>query len=142
MELVQGKNFVDDRGMLTFFNDFDFSEVKRMYLVRNHKAGFIRAWHGHKKEAKYITVLQGSAIIASMAMNVENQQGTVKKVTLSEYDPKIFYIPPGYYNGFKTLTDNTILQFFSTTTIDEAKDDDYRERWDFIGTEIWEEHYR
>lgn len=142
MELVQGKNFVDDRGMLTFFNDFDFSEVKRMYLVRNHKAGFIRAWHGHKKEAKYITVLQGSAIIASMAMNVENQQGTVKKVTLSEYDPKIFYIPPGYYNGFKTLTDNTILQFFSTTTIDEAKYDDYRERWDFIGTEIWEEHYR
>lgn len=142
MDLIKGNNFVDDRGMLTFFNDFDFSEVKRMYLVRNHKAGFIRAWHGHKKEAKYVTVLQGSAIIASMPIDFQNEPGRFKKVTLSEYAPKIFYIPPGYYNGFKTLTENTILQFFSTTTIEEAKDDDYRETWDFVGTQIWEEDYR
>ena len=141
MELMQGKNFVDDRGMLTFFNDFDFSGVKRMYLVRNHRAGFIRAWHGHKKEAKYVSVLKGAAVVAKLPMGLISLD-FVEKVTLSEHDPKILYIPPGFYNGFKTLTDDTIIQFFSTSSMEEAKNDDFREDWNLVGAEMWEENYR
>ena len=37
-----------------FVNDFNFENVKRFYQVENHRQGFIRAWHGHKKEGKYI----------------------------------------------------------------------------------------
>ena len=41
---------VDDRGQLRFVNDFNFANVKRFYQVENHRQGFIRAWHGHKKK--------------------------------------------------------------------------------------------
>lgn len=137
--MIEGKNFVDDRGMLTFFNDFDFSDIKRMYLVRNHNAGFIRAWHGHKRESKYITVIKGAAIVAATPMSIHDDSF---RVTLSEYDPKILIVPPNYYNGFKTLTDDTIIQFFSTKTLEESQEDDYREPYDYFPTSIFEERYR
>ena len=62
-KIFEGKVFVDDRGSLRFFNDFNFQEarIKRFYQVENHEQGFIRAWHGHKIEGKYAYVPRGSA---------------------------------------------------------------------------------
>ncbi len=60
-KLIPGNVFADDRGFLRFINDFNFENVKRFYQVENHRQGFIRAWHGHKKEAKYVYVSKGSA---------------------------------------------------------------------------------
>ena len=54
VELINGGIAVDDRGQLSFVNDFDFKDVKRFYMVENHEKGFIRAWHGHKKDVKYV----------------------------------------------------------------------------------------
>lgn len=136
MLVFNGDNFVDDRGMLTFFNDFDFSEVERMYQVRNHRAGFIRAWHGHKLESKHVQVVKGAALIGIASFD----GGFVSKHILSEHKPQILYIPKMHYNGFKTLTDDTILQFFSSSSIEDAKSDDYRQPYNWIN--IWEESYR
>jgi dTDP-4-dehydrorhamnose 3,5-epimerase-like enzyme len=36
---------------------------------RNHAAGFIRAWHGHKKEAKYVLVVKGSALVCAVGID-------------------------------------------------------------------------
>ena len=52
----QGGLFSDDRGHLRFVNDFNFEGVKRFYQVENHSKNFIRAWHGHEKEGKYVYV--------------------------------------------------------------------------------------
>ena len=52
IEFVAGGLAVDDRGSLKFINDFALAGYKRFYVVENHKQGFIRAWHGHKHEAK------------------------------------------------------------------------------------------
>jgi len=49
-------------------------------------------------------------------------------------------VPPGYANGFKTLEDNTIIMFYSTSTLEESKGDDYRFDWD--KWDIWQEDYR
>ena len=61
-KIISGGLAVDDRGVVSFINDFNFSNVKRFYQVENHRQGFIRAWHGHKKEGKYVYVCQGSAL--------------------------------------------------------------------------------
>ena len=61
--IINGSRFIDDRGQLNFANDFDFAGVKRYYSVTNHRKGFVRAWHGHKLESKYITMARGSAIV-------------------------------------------------------------------------------
>ena len=64
--VISGGTAVDDRGSVTFVNDFDFSGVKRFYQVQNHRRGFIRAWHGHQKEAKYVYVPVGSALVGAI----------------------------------------------------------------------------
>jgi len=38
----------------------------------------------------------------------------------------VLFIPPNKYNGFQTLTYDAIIMFFSTVTMEEAKDDDFR----------------
>lgn len=124
--MIKGNVFVDDRGSLRFVNDFDFSSVKRFYQVENHEQGFIRAWHGHKKEGKYVYVAQGSAWIGVIDMD----DLTVEKYVLSCETPQILYIPPNKYNGFQTLTSDTIVLFFSTSTMDDAKGDDFRLPYD------------
>jgi dTDP-4-dehydrorhamnose 3,5-epimerase-like enzyme len=135
-KVLNGGIAVDDRGSVRFVNDFNFDGVKRFYQVENHRQGFIRAWHGHKKEGKYVYVTSGSALIGVVNMETEE----VSKFVLSDKSPKILWIPPGYYNGFKSLEENTKILFFSTSTLEESLGDDIREehnRWN-----IWEEDYR
>lgn len=127
---------VDDRGLLRFVNDFDFQNVKRFYQVENHRQGFIRAWHGHKAEIKYVYVTSGSILLGLVNMDTEE----VTRHILSARKPQVLYIPAGYYNGFKNLEENTSVIFFSTATMDEAKNDDIRmpyDRW-----HIWDEDFR
>ena len=133
---TNGGLFADDRGFLRFVNDFDFSNVKRFYQVENHRKGFIRAWHGHQKEGKFVYVTNGSALIGVVNMETEE----VSKFVLSSKSPKVLWIPPGNYNGFKSLEENTKIMFFSTTTLEESLGDDIRQeynKWD-----IWQENYR
>jgi dTDP-4-dehydrorhamnose 3,5-epimerase-like enzyme len=59
---------------------------------------------------------------------------------LSDCAPKILHIPAGYANGFKTLEEGTIVQFFSTSTLEEALNDDIR--YNYNKPNIWDEEYR
>ena len=135
-KLILGGISVDDRGSVRFVNDFNFNDVKRFYQVENHSKGFIRAWHGHKKEGKYVYVVNGSALIGVVNMDSEE----INKFVLSSQTPKVLWIPPGHYNGFKSLEENTKILFFSTSTIEESLGDDIRESHDKWN--IWEEDYR
>lgn len=152
-KIINGGIATDDRGSVRFVNDFDFKDVKRFYQVENHRVGFIRAWHGHKKEAKYVYVPRGSALIGAVhldyfqTINIDGI-GTAPGARLHEPDyvvlsannPKIWYIPAGYANGFKTLEPNTIVQFFSTSTLEEALQDDIR--YPYNNPNLWEEEFR
>ena len=116
-----GDFVIDERGKVTFVNDFKFEGVKRFYVVENHRPSF-RGWHGHEKEAKYIFCISGAAVVGFVPLGT-NQ---IKRYTLSVDKPKVLYIPPGHANGFRTLTKDTKLVFFSTATLEESKNDDIR----------------
>jgi dTDP-4-dehydrorhamnose 3,5-epimerase len=127
--LIEGGISFDDRGNVSFVNDFHFEGVKRFYMVSNHKADFIRAWHAHRHESKYTMVVQGSAIVA--AVLIDNWEKPAKnaeicRYVLSSQKPSILYIPPGYANGFMSLTIDATLIFYSTSTIEESRNDDIR----------------
>ncbi len=136
LQTIVGGIAVDDRGALRFVNDFDFKGVKRFYQAENHRQRFIRAWHGHKVEGKYVYVTSGSALIGVVNMDTNE----VTKYILSTKQPKVLYIPPNHYNGFKNLEENTSVIFFSTTTLEESKGDDIRKPYDEWN--IWEEDFR
>lgn len=127
--IINGGLSVDDRGQVSFVNDFNFENVKRFYQVSNHKQGFVRAWHGHKNEAKYVYVAKGNAMIGAVKIDNFNNPSKdleVKKFILSSNKPSILYIPSGYANGFMSLSEDTIIQFFSTSTLQDSMNDDYR----------------
>jgi dTDP-4-dehydrorhamnose 3,5-epimerase len=127
--LIKGGLSVDDRGAVSFVNEFNFADVKRFYVVENHKQGFIRAWHGHKKESKYVFVVKGSAVVA--AVKVDNWENPSKdlqmnRYILSEKSPSILFIPAGYANGFMSLSEDTKLVFYSTSELKDSLNDDIR----------------
>lgn len=128
-QLFDGGLVVDDRGEVGFVNDFDFGDVKRFYWVANHRSGFVRAWHAHRREAKYVMVVQGAALIAAVEVdNWDNpsKDNKVWRYVLSAQRPSVLYIPPGYANGFMSLTAEAKLIFFSTVSLEESGHDDIR----------------
>lgn len=136
--LYTGGLAVDDRGQVTFVNDFDFAGVKRFYTVRNHHAGFVRAWHAHRREAKYVTVVGGAALVGAVEIDNWDAPSTnlpVKKFVLAAQQPRVLYIPAGYANGFMSLTADAHLIFFSTSTVQESVSDDVR--YDARHWDIW-----
>ncbi len=127
--LIEGGLAVDDRGSLAFVNEFAFDGVKRFYIVSNHRSGFVRAWHGHRREAKYVLALSGAAILGVVPIdNWDNpaRDLPVQRYVLAEYKPALLYIPAGYANGFKTLKPETRLLFLSTAMLEESRGDDLR----------------
>ncbi len=136
--LIEGGLAVDDRGEVRFVNGFNFEGVKRFYIVSNHQAGFVRAWHAHRREAKYVLVSHGAAIIGAVKIDDWKKPSPTREVhrfVLSAAKPNILYIPPGYANGFMSLTADTQVFFFSTATIEESRDDDVR--FDARYWDIW-----
>ncbi len=128
-ELLRGDIAVDDRGEVGFVNDFRFDDVKRFYTVSNHAAGFVRAWHGHRKEGKYVMAVTGAALVACVEIDDWESPSPaldVKRYVLGERKPAVLYVPPGYANGFMTLTADAKLLFFSTSTLEDSLGDDIR----------------
>ena len=141
VRLIQGGVAVDDRGCLTFANDFNFYGVKRFYQVQNFSTSTIRAFHGHLKEAKYVYVAKGSAIVAAVELDDIKSPSKNKKMNrfiLSDKKPQVLFIPPKYANGFRPLEEDTRILFFSTSSLEESKGDDYRFPVDYWGEEVWE----
>ena len=128
-ELLHGDLVVDDRGEVGFVNDFTFAGVKRFYTVANHEPGFVRAWHGHRREAKYVTVVAGAALVCCVEVDDWERPSPdleVKRFVLSERKPAVLHVPAGFVNGFMTLAPDSKLIFFSTSTLDESAGDDIR----------------
>lgn len=127
--LIRGGISIDERGSVSYVNDFSFEGVKRSYMIRNHRQGFIRGWHGHKREGKYFTVVKGAALLCGVKVDDwENPSKDLKvhKFTLSETAPAVLYLPPGYANAAMNLTADAQILVFSTTTLQESLNDDLR----------------
>jgi len=127
--LIEGGLAVDDRGKIAFVNDFSFEGVKRCYMVSNHRVGFVRAWHAHRREAKYIMVVKGEAIVAAVAIDDWDnpaKDSPINRYILSEQKPAVLYIPRAYANGFMTLSPDTLMMYFSTSSLEESQGDDIR----------------
>jgi dTDP-4-dehydrorhamnose 3,5-epimerase-like enzyme len=127
--LIQGRVAVDDRGAVAFVNEFDLEVVRRFYVVTNHERGFVRAWHAHRREQKFVTVVRGSALVC--AVRVDDWESPspdlpVARYVLSALTPAVLSIPEGFANGFMTLTDDTEVLFFSSSVLEESLGDDVR----------------
>ena len=129
LTLFEGGSAVDDRGEVGFINELDLSGVRRLYTVSNHSPGLVRAWHAHKKEAKFVSVLVGAAVVAAVRIDdwaSPSKELPVQRYVLSSNKPRVLYIPAGFANGAMTLAADTRLLYLSTATLEESREDDFR----------------
>ena len=127
--LFEGGNFKDNRGKIDFFNSFSFNDVKRFYIIKNQKTRPVRAWQGHKIEKKYFLAVNGSFMVCAVKIDDwENPSPNLRvyNFDLSDKNPKLLIVPPGYANGFKALTEDSNLLVFSNLNLDESQKDIYR----------------
>jgi len=127
--LIQGGEFADRRGKLIHFNDFDMTEVKRFYLIEHPYTSIVRAWQGHRVEQKWFYVIQGRFKI--VLIEPDNWEGpsddlTPYEFTLASNDPKVLQVPGNFANGFKALEANSKIMVFSSFTVEESANDNYR----------------
>ncbi len=129
--IIQSKISFDDRGELVHCNNFDFkkNKIRRFYIIENNQINFIRAWHGHKKEEKFIQILNGSIKVCIIKIDDWIKPSKkLKKIThiVSSKNPSIIRIPGGYAHGIQTLKKDTKYIVYSNLSLRESLKDDYR----------------
>jgi len=127
--IIIGNQHKDHRGLVSFINDFDMSPIKRMYIIRHDSIDVIRAWQGHKIEAKYFKCMKGRFLVSVVAIDDwETPSNTLKpeNYILDANKSEVLHIPAGYANGFKALDSDSELLVFSNLDLESAKNDQYR----------------
>jgi dTDP-4-dehydrorhamnose 3,5-epimerase len=127
--IIEGRRHVDDRGSLTFFNEFAFSGVRRFYLIRPNRPNAIRGWVGHRSEQKWFSAVEGTVLVAVVRPDdwqSPNARVPVSKFVLSASNPRILALPPGHATAIMGLSAQSALLVFSNFGIAEAASDDYR----------------
>lgn len=139
-KFIEGGVAVDERGSVRFVNAFDFAGVRRFYQVTNASLSTERVWHAHKHERKWVYAAKGAAVVAAVEFDHDTKPSKSKKVhrfVLSEEQPGILAIPAGYANAFRILKPDTVLLFFSSSTVEASEQDDFRFPPDYWGKELW-----
>ena len=128
-KLIKGDRVYDNRGSLKFCNKLNFKSIKRFYTVHNYNKNFVRAWHGHLKEEKYIGCIKGTFQVSAVKINNvknPNKKNKIFNFYLNQNDNSFLFIPKGYANGSMSLEENSELLIFSTSTLKESINDDFR----------------
>lgn len=128
-QIIQGGTHEDARGRLIFFNDFDMTTIKRLYVIEHPHIETVRAWQGHKKEEKWFYVITGGFKVA--LVEPDDWENPSENLEAEEYilkaeDNRILYIPGGRANGFKALFPGSKMMVFSSFTVEESSNDNYR----------------
>lgn len=128
-KLIKGGKHTDERGTLSFVNDFKLDEVQRFYTIEHHSTDIVRAWQGHKSEQKWFYVVSGSFKILSVEPdNWETPTGNevVTEFLLDDQNSQVLHIPGGYANGFQALVPNSKMIVFSNFSTEQSTEDDFR----------------
>lgn len=132
--LLVGKKHHDERGIITYNNDFDSSKVKRIYTIENISLDFIRGWQGHKIEQRWFACMQGSFEIS--VIEVDDFENPSKELTISKYlltDDVLTYlhIPSGYITAIQSKESNSKLLVLADYGVGEINDE-YRFSIDYF----------
>ena len=142
-KIITGNRNFDNRGSVRFNNNLNFKNIKRFYTVHNYQKNFIRAWHGHFKEEKFIGCIKGTFQVSAVKIDRKDKPNKKNKVfsfILNQSNNDFVHIPKGFANGSMSLEDNSELLIFSTSTVQESLRDDYR--YDYLHWNPWKINQR
>lgn len=134
--LIPGGLHVDERGIVSFVNDFDFKGVDRFYMIRCHQPREPRGWVGHQRDRKWFSAVTGTWLVCVVKPDdwtLPASNLPVERFVLSAAKPSVLAIPAGYATAQMALDEAACLMVFSSGSIQQAKQDDFR-----FPLDIWE----
>ena len=124
--LTIGGKHEDERGIITFNNDFDASVIKRIYTIENHTLDFIRGWQGHQIEQRWFAAIKGSFEISIIHIDNfinPNENLEVQKFILESEVLSYLHIPAGCITAIKSLENISKLLVLSDYALGEVNDE-------------------
>ena len=132
--LLEGKKHQDERGIITYNNDFDASKIKRIYTIENDSTDVIRGWQGHKIEQRWFASMIGSFEISVIVIDdFENPSKdlTIQKYLLQDDVLTYLHIPSGCITAIQAKEENSKLLVLADFGLDEISDE-YRYSLDYF----------
>lgn len=125
-KIIKGNSHSDERGTLYYNNDFDASEIKRIYFIENKEVTFKRGWQGHKIEQRWFAAVQGSFKISVISVDdwekpSENLTACDFVLTATALDA--LHVPKGNITRIQALENDARLMAMSDYNLGEVKDE-------------------
>ncbi len=125
-QYLEGKKHQDERGIVTFNNEFDASQIKRIYTIENHSSEFIRGWQGHKVEQRWFACIKGSFEISVIPIDdfeKLSKDGIITKYLLTEEVLTYLHVPSGCITAIQAKENNSKLLVLSDYSLGEIVDE-------------------
>lgn len=126
--IIIGGSHIDERGKLTFFNQFDMSAVKRFYSINHPDINIIRGWRAHKIEQRWFRVCKGAFKISLVKIDNWQQPDAMANLIhfeLDELADTILHVPAGYATCLQAKVVDSVVLVFGDYDIAHAQADDY-----------------
>lgn len=127
-QFLEGKKHQDERGIITYNNDFDATSIKRMYTIENADLHFIRGWQGHKMEQRWFSAIHGAfkIQILSIAYFEKGLKGLQPYSFVLKADQMdILHVPAGFVSSIQALEEGAKLLVLADYKLGEV-DDEFR----------------
>lgn len=135
IKYIQGGIAKDQRGQIRFVNDFDMSEVKRFYIIKNQDIDLMRGWRAHRIEQRWFYVLSGSFVVNIVQIDDWQEASRnlpVERKVIDSRENQVLHLSPGYATAFRALEQESELLVFADYGIDHATKDDYTYPLDYF----------
>lgn len=126
LPITVGNRHNDERGVITYNNDFDASQIKRIYTIENHSSDFIRGWQGHKIEQRWFACMKGSFEISVIVVdNFTNPSRDliIQKYLLTDDVLTYLHIPAGHLTAIQALQEESKLLVLADFCLGEVQDE-------------------
>ena len=125
-KIINGNSHSDQRGFLSYNNNFDLSMIKRIYFIENKSLDFIRGWQGHKIEQRWFVVSKG--IFKIRLIKVDNWELASTNLAAIEFilnaeKLDVLHVPSGYITSIQSLIENSKLVVMSDYLLGEINDE-------------------
>lgn len=125
-QMIKGNKHTDERGNLTYNNDFSMLSIKRVYTIENNSLDFIRGWQGHQIEQRWFSAVTGSFRIN--LIEIDDWVSPSKDLPMLEFilnaeNLDILHIPSGFVSAIQALEDHSKLLLFADYDLYEIEDE-------------------
>ncbi len=126
MNIFEGKSHQDERGIITYNNDFDASIIRRIYTIENKSIDFIRGWQGHKIEQRWFAAVKGCfeiSVIEVDDFDHPSKEVEIRKYLLKDETLTYLHVKAGYVTAIQALQENSKLLVLADYALGEVQDE-------------------